>query len=96
MKQKIKIQQNDKVLYYGRISDMPIKEESIIKKSIELFDDDDPCIIHQSYVIKEYVDILLTLLKKHQNNTIKVANFLDIISFLNIEDVTNVIITLEE
>ncbi len=61
MKQLITITRNGKVVYDGRIADIPIQHDAIIAKSVALFDDDDPCIIHQSYVIKEYVDELLTL-----------------------------------
>lgn len=32
---------------------LPIKENVIIEKSIELFDDDEPCIIHRTYVMKK-------------------------------------------
>ena len=44
-----------------------MEEIIFIQKSIELFDDDDPCIIHKSYVIKGYVDQLMDLF--HNNNT---------------------------
>lgn len=64
MKQRLIVQSTDgQVLYQGRPLDLPIKREAIIKKSIELFSDDDPCIIHKSYVIKLYVDELLEELK---------------------------------
>ncbi len=62
MKQIVFLKTNSQTIYEGRISDLPYKEESIKQKSIELFGDDDPCIIHQSYVIKEFTDELLTLL----------------------------------
>mgnify|MGYP000394751636 FL=1 len=65
MKQFITIIKNERILYEGRISDIPIKEKYIISKSVELFDDDDPCIIHKSYVVKEYADQILDLLKEN-------------------------------
>ena len=48
----VKITKKGKIIYEGNILDIPIKEEAIIKKSIEVFGDEDPCIIHQSFVIK--------------------------------------------
>ncbi|QMS85522.1 hypothetical protein [Candidatus Xianfuyuplasma coldseepsis] len=83
MKQKILIKEQNSIIYEGRISDIPIKESAIIAKSIELFNDDDPCIIHQSYVIKEYVDIVLRLL--HDHNPLDVNNHLDDLSFLSLQ-----------
>lgn len=83
MKQKIQIKDKNSIVYEGRISDIPIKESAIIAKSIELFNDDDPCIIHQSYVIKEYVDIVLRLL--HEQNPLDVNEHLDTLSFLAIQ-----------
>ncbi|NLX70235.1 MAG: hypothetical protein GX024_04970 [Clostridiales bacterium] len=35
------------------LTSIPIKEECIIKKSIELFNDPEPCIIHRTYVLKK-------------------------------------------
>ena len=69
-KKTLKILRNDKAIFNGKFIDLPIKEAYLISKSIELFDDEDPCIIHQSYVIKEYADQLFTLFKMHETNTI--------------------------
>ena len=62
MRQKVKILHNDEVLFNGKLQDLPLKKEYIIKRSVELFDDEDPCIIHQSYVVKDYVDKILETL----------------------------------
>jgi hypothetical protein len=77
MKQKVSLRHGDKVLYEGRISDIPVKHDAIIKRSIELFDDDDPCIIHQSYVIKEYVDHLLERFEQLGTTILKPSEFED-------------------
>lgn len=91
MKQYVVITKGNKTLYDGRISDIPIKDTAIITKSVELFDDDDPCIIHQSYVIKEYVDVLLGLFKKNQTKTISVKDYKEVLDFLDytvLEEIT--------
>ncbi|WP_024831735.1 hypothetical protein [Ruminiclostridium josui] len=36
-----------------KLNSLPFKEEIIIKKSIELFNDREPCIIHRTYVMKK-------------------------------------------
>lgn len=96
MKQYIIITKNDKTLYDGRISDIPLKEEYIVKKSVELFDDDDPCIIHQSYVIKEYVDHLLNVFKSLDNKKIEAKNHLEELSFLDYTELEKLVISLKE
>jgi len=95
MKQFITIIKNEKILYEGRISDIPIKEKYIISKSVELFDDDDPCIIHQSYVIKEYVDQLLSVFKCIKKSEIEVKNHLDELSFLDFMELDKLVINLK-
>lgn len=95
MKQKIKIIEGTTTIYQGRISDIPIKEEAIIKRSIELFNDEDPCVIHQSYVIKDYVDIVLGLFKEKQTKELVLADFDTTLSFLALDNIHDCIIILE-
>lgn len=95
MKQQIIITKQGDVLYKGRISDIPIRLGSIIQKSIELFDDDDPCIIHQSYVIKEYVNEILGVFKNQNNEPIELEKHPKLQSFLDIDDVTGCEIVLK-
>lgn len=95
MKHKIQIETNDKIVYSGRLIDIPIKEEVIIKKSIELFDDEDPCIIHKSYVIKEFADIILQLLRNN-DNIVNTSDFLNELSFIDIPNIDACTIRLKE
>ena len=44
-----------KVIFQGRITSLPLKEEKVIKKSMEMFNDSDPCIIHKTYVMKKII-----------------------------------------
>lgn len=54
MIKKIKIvDTNGVVLYDENLFSLPIKEDSIIKKSTELFGDSEPCIIHRSFELKK-------------------------------------------
>jgi hypothetical protein len=96
LKQHILITKNGKTLYEGRISDIPIKEEYLIKKSVDLFDDDDPCIIHQSYVIKEYVDEVLKIFKAINNKQLSVKEHLNELSFLDFMELEKLVISLKE
>ncbi len=40
-------------LHECKLNSLPLKEEKIIEKSIELFNDREPCIIHKSFVMKK-------------------------------------------
>jgi hypothetical protein len=59
MNLKIEVFQKDESLFKGKLLNLPFKKEIILEKSIELFGDDDPCVIHQSYVIRLLVDEIL-------------------------------------
>lgn len=83
MKQKISITRNENEIFNGKVAGVAIKQEYIIKKSIELFDDEDPCIIHQSYVVKEYVDILLNVLQLNDEKIINVQDHIKELDFLD-------------
>ncbi|MBN2605436.1 MAG: hypothetical protein JXR62_06425 [Bacilli bacterium] len=94
MKEKVIVKRDSMVLFNGGILDIPIKEKAIIEKSIEVFGDDDPCIIHQSYVIKELVMILINIFKKSNAKKIFVESYLSELSFLNFEDISTISIEL--
>lgn len=46
---------NGEEIFRGGITSLPLKEEKIIKKSMEMFYDSDPCIIHKTYVMKKII-----------------------------------------
>lgn len=59
---------NNEILSEKRVIDIPIKEEAVIWKSIEWFNDPEPCMIHRSAVMKRiYLEIIeyLELQKKN-------------------------------
>lgn len=47
------INQNGRTELCCKLSSLPLKEEKIIEKSKDLFNDPEPCIIHRSFVIKK-------------------------------------------
>lgn len=94
MKHKIIMTQNGETIYKGRIINIKIKEEAIINKSIEIFDDDEPCIIHQSYIYKEYGNYMFELFQKSGLKTIDVKNYLEELAFLDYKDLSSIQITL--
>ena len=92
MKQKVNILRNGESIFNKKIQNLPIKDSYIKEKSIELFDDEDPCIIHQSYVIKEYVDEIITLLETNQ--VINMKDHLELFGCLNYENIEELTIIL--
>lgn len=58
-------------IYEGKLLDLPIKMDKIKERSMKVFRDPDPCIIHQSYVIQQMVTPLLSELKKNQEVSFK-------------------------
>lgn len=87
MKRKILVLRNDKEIFKGKVMTLPMKEEFIIKKSIELFDDAEPCIIHQSYIVKEYATEFLQLFSNTKEIYGKDKNkLLQYLDFSNIEE----------
>ncbi|MDF2700229.1 MAG: hypothetical protein K0Q49_1785 [Haloplasmataceae bacterium] len=87
MNNKIVLKTKDgKVIFKGNILDIPIKKDYIIQKSIEIFNDDDPCIIHKSFVIKKVVDELLNHTNLKNKNQINVSDFKEYFHFLDIKE----------
>ena len=84
MKTKVQVLRGDKELYQGKVMDLPMRERSIIFKSIEVFGDDEPCIIHQSYCIKEFAKQLVDLFK--ETDTLQVKEHLGELAFLDFTD----------
>lgn len=94
-KKTIKITKNDQVLYNGKLIDLPLKDEYIIKKSIELFDDDDPCIIHKSYVMKGYADSLLELFKKEGTTQLNGVDYIKEFSPIDLMETDQLVFIIE-
>jgi len=90
MKIMIIIERNGETLFKGKILTIPVKESAIVEKSVELFDDDEPCIIHQSFVIKHYADEMLSLFE--QNEIIHAEEHKEALSFLDFDSLTGITI----
>lgn len=49
-KRYLTVTQNETLLYEGLWNELPLAEEVILEKSIEFFNDREPCVIHRSAV----------------------------------------------
>ena len=56
------VKQNDQILYDGSWNELPLSEKIILEKSVEFFDDPEPCFIHRDAVrfrlLSELEDLL--------------------------------------
>ena len=49
---------SNNIIMKSDTNSLPLKEEHIINKSVELFNDNDPCIIHKTFCMKKlYLEI---------------------------------------
>ena len=94
MKEKVIIKRIEEVLFKGKILNIPVKEKSIIKRSIEIFGDEDPCVIHMSFVVKEFVTDLLDLFEENETTSLKAVDYLEKLDFIDLEDLSTVTIEL--
>lgn len=96
MKLKIIISnQNKEVLFQGNPVNLPIRYDDIKKKSVELFDDEEPCIIHQSYAIQKIVDGFLKQFKGVDVNEMKISDLNVDCGFIEIENVSDMYLTIK-
>jgi len=86
MNERIVIKRFNEVIYDGKILEMPMKESAIIEKSVEVFGDADPCIIHRSFVKKDLVQELLYSFKGSELLDYS-ATDLDILDFERIDGI---------
>lgn len=53
-------------LFFGTVTSLPLSDELIIKKSMEFFNDEAPCFIHRSAVLKRlYLELEAFAAKKY-------------------------------
>ena len=71
-----------------------IDKKNIIEKSIETFGDEDPCVIHMSFCVKELVTELLDIFEESDTTLLNVSEHVDELSFLNFEDLSSITIEL--
>lgn len=96
MKKNVKVTKNNILLYEGKLIDLPIKDEYITQKSIDLFDDDDPCIIHKSYVLKGFADEMITLFKTHNTTILKGDQHLEFFSCVDFTEPSKLVFEIKE
>ncbi|MCF7929988.1 MAG: hypothetical protein K9L02_00580 [Acholeplasmataceae bacterium] len=96
MKYKIIIKNSkNKVVFSGKPIALPIKEKAIIEKSIELFSDPEPCIIHQSYASQKLVDEFMTLFPILPLSEFGLVDYKHKLDFIKIPDIEKCFLSIE-
>lgn len=67
--------ENGRILFEGSLNELPVKEDYVISKSRELYNEDEPCIIYRTHITKKlYLDIWEQLKEKQGKETIVDCN----------------------
>lgn len=89
MKYIIIIKKDNKIIFEGKPIHLPIKEAVLKEKSIEMFADEDPCIIHQSYIVELFCDQLVSKYKTRLDEEIILNSEIKEVNFINIKEIEN-------
>jgi hypothetical protein len=96
MKLKIIITNSNKdVIFKGNPLNLPIRYLDIKKKSVELFDDEEPCIIHQSYAIQKLIDGFLNEFKGVEVSEVRFMDLNGDYDFIEIKDIKDMYLTIK-
>lgn len=96
MKCLVKIMdQHDKLIYKGKVINLPFKKQAVKEKCIELFNDDDPCIIHESYAINKFAEEIVHLFGQESHINTPLKAYAKALDFIDIPNLDAYFITLE-
>ncbi|GEM_PF-390949 len=79
----ILVTKDNDTIYKGKIENLPFKDHAIKQKSMELFGDDAPCIIHQSVIFKHFAQDIISTFETHNETVLPLKAFeaLDILDY---------------
>lgn len=89
MAKKIRLSTKDEQsVFIGKVIDLPIKKESIKQMSITLFNDPEPCVIHESYSVSKLTEGLSEQQKKLKTRVKLTSLELDLsyLELVNLDD----------
>ncbi len=87
--------QDDHVIFKGKPITLPMTKTAVVAKSIELFGDDDPCVIHQSYAIQKIMDAFLARLPGPPFNDMPFKDIESDLSFIDLPTIETCLLTIE-
>ncbi|MGL6174424.1 MAG: hypothetical protein ACRC1P_07420 [Cellulosilyticaceae bacterium] len=71
------------------IGEIPIREKIVIEKSIQFFDDPEPCYIHRGAVIMRLNEEILNAIEQYQGGSQVAANAInkEILGYIDLQEV---------
>lgn len=92
MAKKMKLTKSDgTVVFVGKPIDLPIKKDHIKKMSISLFNDPEPCVIHESYAVSK-LTLDITNVLKGLKSKVKLNGLGLDLSYIEIESLNELMI----
>lgn len=64
--------QNGDIIYEGSLNELPVREDYIIEKSKELYNEEEPCIIYRTHIMKSLYLAIWEQMKEKQKRKIAV------------------------
>lgn len=87
---------NGKRLYKGSLIGLHYKKEAIVSKCLELFNDENPCIIHESYAIESLSEVVEQILLNEKTKSLIINKVLkEKLKDIDFEDYTDMTLELE-
>lgn len=84
-----------KIIFKGKPINLPIKKDAISELCMELFSDDDPCIIHQSFAVKKLGDKFLSFFTDLPISDVSLQDYQKRLSFVDIDLLERLTLTIE-
>lgn len=87
MKYKVIIKKETEIIFDGKPIDLPIKKDILKQKSLEMFGEEELCIIHKVFVIQYFCDALISKFKDNLDKEIKISEYIEEVKFIDIKDI---------
>jgi len=85
----------NKVLFKGKPISLPITDKAITEKSVELFSDPEPCIIHQSYASQKLADYFMSMFPVVPVHNLALSHYGNKLDFIKIPNIEKCFLTIE-
>lgn len=79
------VHKDGEVVYEGLISDLPLKEDYILLKSMEFFNEKEPCIIYRTHIMKKFYLALYDCLSQSGASACKCVEIKDMLLAVNLD-----------
>ncbi|MBU1141823.1 MAG: hypothetical protein KKG64_04790 [Firmicutes bacterium] len=86
---------NNRLVFQGKPIVLPMKDQAIADTCLELFNDPEPCIIHQSYATQKLADYFISLFPGLPITRLPLTNYSKKLSFIKIPHIEKCFLSIE-